>query len=308
MLGAVAESRAVVDPRVALTPAQMTSLVVDCFGWPRADVEDRLRRERACSGWNVASDLVERGVPPFVWSGAMGAFYATTRAFIYELLVYNAQPERLLLRERLLALVQTEQARVATRPLSVLLWGDGLGFDALAVAQALPEAEVTYYEISELSSAFAARLFASAGASRIRMVRALDPGDAARHDVVAAMDVMEHVPDPAVWVRDVAGVLRPGGVAAIKEAFDAVIASRPTHLRDSAWRYAYRTPRLFEDAGFVTERYGNFPYIFRLGHGTPAPLGARLHYHLSTPVKLARILPRLLRRPDPVAFLRGCSS
>ena len=32
--------------RVALTPAQMTSLVVDCFGWPRADVEDRLRRER----------------------------------------------------------------------------------------------------------------------------------------------------------------------------------------------------------------------------------------------------------------------
>jgi SAM-dependent methyltransferase len=295
-----------IDPRVALTPAQMADLVVACFGWPREEVETRLRRELACSGWNVVTDVIERGVPPFVWSDAMGAFYATTRAFIYELLIYNAQPERLLLRERLLRIVAAEQARAAGRPVSVLLWGDGLGFDALAVAQAFPQAAVTYFEISDLSPAFAAHLFARAGVGHIRMARALEPGDTGRHDVVAAMDVMEHVPDPSGWTHEVAAVLRPGGVAVIKEAFDAVIASRPTHLRASAWRYAYRTPRLFEDAGFVTERYGNFPFVFRLGGGTPAPLGARLYYHLTTPVKRARILPRLLRPQDPAAFLARC--
>jgi SAM-dependent methyltransferase len=295
-----------VDPLRPLSIEQMTDLVVACFGWPREEVSRRLRREHACSGVNVAEDVIARGVPPFVWSDALALFYETTQAFVYELLIYNSQPERIQLRKTLLQIVSDEQSRRG-RPVSVLLWGDGLGFDSLAVGLAFEDADVTYFEISDLSSQFAARMFRG-HAHNVRVTRQLSEGDRGRYDVVAAIDVMEHVPDPQAWIADVATALRPGGVAVIKEAFDAVIASRPTHLKQSAWRFAYRTPRLFERGGFVTERYGNFPFLFRLGDGMRASLKSRLYYYLTTPLKQLLIVPRLLSQPDLDAFVRQCSS
>jgi SAM-dependent methyltransferase len=295
------------DPNRPLEREQMIDLIVDCFGWDRSVVERRLSRETACSGWNVVSDVLARDITPFKWSDRLAEFYGDTDAFIYELMLYNSETSRIGLRRSLIEIVDQERRGAGGRRLQVLLWGDGLGFDSLAVAEALPDVDVTYFEISDLSSRFAEFLFARAGLTRIRVIRSLSDADAGRYDVVSAIDVLEHVPDPPAWVREARGVLREGGVAVIKEAFDAIIAARPTHLRASAVRYAYRTPTLFERHGFATERFGNFPFVFRRGRRPAARLtSARLYYHLTTPVKLLLLMPRLLGRPDLEAFIRRC--
>jgi SAM-dependent methyltransferase len=50
---------------------------------------------------------------------------------------------------------------------------------------------------------------------------------------VFSFEVLEHLPDPRAAIRDLAAALKGGGVALITEAFGAVAACYPTHLRSS---------------------------------------------------------------------------
>jgi SAM-dependent methyltransferase len=80
------------------------------------------------------------------------------------------------------------------------------------------------------------------------------PYEDATFDGVVIKDLLEHVPDPVVVVREAARVLRPGGRA---------FASSPDAQRWVWDDYSHRRPftrrsfrRLFEDNGYEVERLG----------------------------------------------------
>ena len=113
-------------------------------------------------------------------------------------------------RKRLLA------AALEKRPRRILEIGTAIGYSALLLSAALPEAEITTLELDEARADTAARFFAAAGrASRIRLLR----GDAAGlletldglYDFVFIDAAKGQYPR---YFRQVLPLLAPGGVIA----------------------------------------------------------------------------------------------
>jgi 2-polyprenyl-3-methyl-5-hydroxy-6-metoxy-1,4-benzoquinol methylase len=193
---------------------------------PEEQVRRRLHREECSIGSNVCEDLRHRGIRRHVWSEQLLDFYRETDAFLYELVAWNRHPDKLALRHWVANFLafQGERRRI-------LCLGDGLGFDSLYLHRA--GHDVTYSELSELSSRFARRLFAFSGVDL-----AMFHDDAAKlapesFDVVACLDVLEHVPDPPALLGHLARAIRPGGFLIISAPFWMLTRECPTHLRDN---------------------------------------------------------------------------
>ena len=86
-------------------------------------------------------------------------------------------------------------------------------------------------------------------------------------DIVLAVNLIEHLTDPAAGVKSIRGLCRPGSIALVhlpvidnalgKWIYDRTYASDPTHI----YRPTGREVRsLFEDAGFTTVRESYLPH------------------------------------------------
>jgi SAM-dependent methyltransferase len=133
------------------------------------------------------------------------------------------------------------------RPLDVLAYGDGLGFDSLYLAQR--GHHVRYFEVSQKCQAFARKLFDRAGAS-IRILIAAEPPQGAAFDAVLCLDVLEHVPQPEELVRRLAGYVRPGGRLIVSAPFHYTTKAVGTHLMANR-KYCGDLKRLFGPCGLV---------------------------------------------------------
>ncbi|HEV3146035.1 MAG TPA: class I SAM-dependent methyltransferase [Gemmataceae bacterium] len=216
-------------PNPLLAPLDDNSKLIDWIARltrvPYEQVRHRLYCEERNIGCNVRQELKRRGIACHVWSQRLIDFYRQSDAFLYELVAWNRHPAKLSLRRwvaRFLARQRTERRQI-------LLLGDGLGFDSLYLH--LAGHDVTYSEISELSTQFARELFAHAGAE-LPMIH----GDAAQllpesFDVVACLDVLEHVPDPPTFMAHLARALRPGGLLIISAPFWMLTHEYVTHLQ-----------------------------------------------------------------------------
>jgi 2-polyprenyl-3-methyl-5-hydroxy-6-metoxy-1,4-benzoquinol methylase len=193
---------------------------------PEPQVRLRLHREERDIGSNVREDLRRRGIPPHIWSERLLDFYRRTDAFLYELVAWNRHPDKLALRQWVANFLAYQGGRRR-----ILCLGDGLGFDSLYLHRI--GHEVTYSELSETSSRFARMLFEYAGATM-----SVFREDAAKlrpesFDVVACLDVLEHVPDPPALLGDLARAIRPGGFLIVSAPFWMLTRECPTHLRDN---------------------------------------------------------------------------
>ncbi len=103
-------------------------------------------------------------------------------------------------------------------------------------------------------------------------------------DVVLAINVVEHLPDPEAGVRSLAEVLNPGGVCVvhlptINNAFSRLIyrfayAGDPTHVYRPT---GHELRQLFASSGFETLEWSFAPHVRALGSRTgwhPALLAA----------------------------------
>jgi SAM-dependent methyltransferase len=189
-------------------------------------VQARLREENANPGANVAHAFKKAGLEPYVWSEAMARFYEQSDAFLYELVVWNANK----LKCRMRWWVARYLADYAQGMCKVLCIGDGLGFDSAYLAQI--GHNVTYYEVPGYTESFAGKVFAEQRAG-IPITVLTDTGQIPResYDVVVCLDVLEHVPDPTGFVRTLAGYLRPGGLFIVHAPFYMIHPSNPTHLK-----------------------------------------------------------------------------
>lgn len=205
----------------------MAQLISDVTGTTASQAAGRLREEFTSPGSTVANAFRQRGLQPYLAGPGMDRFYAETDAFLYETAVWNRNLAKRRMRGWIIRHL-CGYAGMSQRPsLDVLVLGDGMGFDSAGIASA--GHHVTYMELPGLQIEFARRVFELAGKS-IQIVT--DPAllQGRKFDVVVALDVLEHVPDPPAFVRMMTEHLRPGGRLISHAPFYMIHPAYPTHL------------------------------------------------------------------------------
>lgn len=231
--------------------------IVACTELPRDEVRRRVWLQAVDSAGNVVRDVPRFGVTPHEYDDNLARLYRESDSFIFETLVYWARPDR----QRWIAHAADRLDRHARargkRPadLTVLMCGDGTGNDTLFLVNR--GYVVDYFELpGSRTFAFSSRRFARAGllGGAVRLVTDYDAIRPATYDAVFSFEVLEHLPDPRAAIRDLAAALRTGGIALITEAFGAVAASHPTHLR-STCALRGKTAFLFAAQGLALTWY-----------------------------------------------------
>lgn len=190
---------------------------------PAEEVQQRLYAEEQQIGSNVAAAMQRMGIRPHIWSDDLIRFYQQTDAFLYELVAWNRNANKVAIRQW----INDVLGRLPGFALDVLTYGDGIGCDSLYLTQA--GHRVTYCDLGELSKRFAQSLFDAAGlpfAPTDDLARL--PAEA--FDAIVCLDVLEHVPDPPGLVEQLARCLKPGGLLIASAPFFAIEPHFPTHL------------------------------------------------------------------------------
>lgn len=223
--------------------ADAIELMTSCSELPAGAIVRRLRRECESLGANVREQLAAENIEPFVWSEHLVDWYRRTDAFLFESLIWNNLPEKAGMRRWIMDYLRRNRGGSA----DVFCCGDGLGFDTAALS--LDGHRVTYYDPSDRCRRFADAVFCRNGAE-VRQVDTPDELGAGNFDVVVCLDVLEHAPDPASLVAQLASLLRPNGLLIVHAPFWYLTEATPTHLR-SHRRYVGRMRQLYSSAGLV---------------------------------------------------------
>ena len=220
--------------------AWLVEVIAGLTDRPSDEVCRRLYAEEHQLGTNVNAAMQEFGVTQHQWSDELVRFYQQTDAFLYELVAWNRNEMKIAVRQWL----NTVLTRLPGFSLDVLTYGDGIGCDSLYLTQA--GHRVTYCDLGELSERFAQALFAAAGLP-FESHRDLGALPAEAYDAIVCLDVLEHVPDPASQVEQLARCLKPGGVLIVSAPFFAVGKEFPTHLATN-----------MRHSGSLAKLYGRF--------------------------------------------------
>lgn len=203
----------------------------------RDEVEATVWAEALEQGSTVAREAERLGVTPHRYDERMADLYRSGNGFVFESLVFWARPSRQAWSADALARIR----RLGGDP-HVLAYGDGAGSDSLYLAS--EGLSLDYLDVAgSVTAEFAARRFEHHGVS-VRVVEDSEP----TYDAIVCFEVLEHLERPLDTLRELAGILRPGGIALITEAFETLDSRHPTHLAGNA-RYAGLLPLLARRAG-----------------------------------------------------------
>jgi len=254
----------------------------------------RLREEETSLGITVRRELARLGIEPYVWSDELVQFYAQTDAFLFESLVWNVTRHKNQMRRWIAQFLLREFARPAT----VLVYGDGLGFDSYYLAQA--GHQVSSFEVSRNGNQFAASIFAS-GDVNVRVFNAADELPLEHFDAVVCLDVLEHVPDPPELVKQLTSFLILGGLMVVHAPFFFVDPTVCTHLRANR-KYSGDVRRLYRPSGLrpVEGRLFWDPIVLQRENGGHA-LQARRQPWLLRAIGLLLAVGRYWPKPHSVA-------
>ncbi|MCH2113895.1 MAG: methyltransferase domain-containing protein [Pirellulales bacterium] len=220
---------------------QLIKIIAETLGRSPELVRSDLREEESDLGKFHREDFKRAGLTPHVWDERFETFYRDTPAPLTGHVVWNRRSEKLKMR----AWVGEYLARGRGSRLQVLAIGDGTGFDSLYLAQC--GHDVTYFELAKDCITFAQRIFDLAG-QPVKIVVDTDELASQSFDVVLCLDVLEHVPNPPEFVRQLASYLRPGGRMIVHAPFFYVTYHNPTHLRANQ-KYSGDLSRLYTQNG-----------------------------------------------------------
>lgn len=108
--------------------------------------------------------------------------------------------------------------RQGFRPKKILDFGAGIGLTTLQLASMFPSAQVTYANIPCVQAAVASSLFKAFGLQNV-IVTTPDKLAGLSHDTVVAVEVMEHIKDPAATLKS---IIDPSTVAYVDASSFAV--------------------------------------------------------------------------------------
>ena len=234
------------DPAFA---EQAVPAVAEFFGMTEIEARRRVDREMRSPGSTVAEAwrLASPRSPDEV-----NRFYRETDSYVYDLVVARCHPRANDVQDAVI----TRIGRLGPAR-SVLLFGDGIGTDSIAIARA--GHRVTYFDLPGLTSGFARFRFEREHLPTPVVVLE-DQADIPfeTFDAVVCTEVLEHVPDPPAVMRALHSALRHGGIALITESFESIGEEFPSHLPEN-FRYAGRTHRIMENLGFANTYYNIDP-------------------------------------------------
>ncbi len=230
------------------------------------NVDELIEQEQRYPGAGVMQDVRAFNAIPFGNSSAIADLYRNGVGLAIELAADFSRPERL----QMIAYVACslwQETRAKARSLKVLALGDGIGLDSIRLAHAGFDVDYIDYENSAMAQIalenFAAygREQVSDGALQPRMIQNIER----QYDAVVCLEVIEHVPNPEVFIDQIAQYLVDDGVVLISECFNGVEDRWPTHLATNE-RYAGLLPfmmhHLFRFESLNRQPQGK-PFVFR---------------------------------------------
>ncbi len=211
-------------------------------GLPREEIERRCQASQA--------ELKE------IWEqreraddAAIEAFYREADPYLFNLLWWHALQEgpAVAWNARIVELAREHGAKTA------LEFGGGIGSLAIALQQA--GIETTLADVSRPSLAFA-RWRAEQRAVPLRIVDLGEKGlGAERYDLVTAVDVLEHVPDPVATLEELAERVAPEGLFCFDLIAGGFDPDEPFHLMRSKYPIRAR----WRSLGFrQLEKFGKY--------------------------------------------------
>ncbi len=258
----------------------------------------RMWQEFVVRGSSVRKAGKALGMTPYVFDDAMAKLYGTSDAFVYELSVWNVN----LLKRSIRSWVKGWVGKFLGPKQAVLTWGDGLGFDALSLAEA--GHDVTFFDLPGYTNTFAQRMLEASGT---RVERVTDPEalPEAAFDAIVCLDVLEHVPDMPAELDRLRRCLKPGGVLIVHAPFYFIHRVAITHLRANR-RYS-GSLAVFRKHGFklIDGQPTWAPLVLARddGPGPRRPLLAYLRLALALPCGLIYAIGRLTALPFEIINL-----
>ena len=220
---------------------EIARLIEQVTNLSSTDVLERLLLEEQDFPANVPKEFRESNAPLNQWTDELLKFYQETDSFLFETFVWNRQKEKQNLRLWIGDVIQ----RYQTKPLKILCYGDGLGFESTYLAGF--GHEVTYQEVSKPAIEIAREV------ARLNNVEVTIQPDQSQFqpeefDVIVCCDVLEHLPDPPAQVAEFASWLKSDGLLIINAPFFLVNDLFPTHLRSNL-QFAGDAKKLYQPAG-----------------------------------------------------------
>jgi 2-polyprenyl-3-methyl-5-hydroxy-6-metoxy-1,4-benzoquinol methylase len=240
-------------------------------------VRNRFQRELSSLGSQVQIAARDFGLQPHAWDSRLEDFYASTDAFLFETLVWNRHS----VKQRMRDWIVRHLAASNQGPCRILTFGDGLGIDSLALAQAGHRVE--YFEVSARCIEFTRRA-ARRLDTDLTIISDANAIPNAAYDAVVCLDVLEHVPDPPTLVAKLASYLRPEGQLIVHAPFWYLHPAVVTHLASNR-TYSGDTRRLYQSHGLdpIDGRFFWAPLALRKRKQG----GAIVHPKISTRARLA---------------------
>lgn len=208
------------------SPSRLISIISEVTGASRSEVRQRLIAEAKDLGHNVAQEIKERAIEPFVMSEPLTKFYEDSDAFLYETSIWNACAAKIAMRQFITSRLQ----HLGLSQQQMLCFGDGLGFDSAYFGR--ENHHVCYFEPSIKCSQFAQSVFHD-NQLDVNTLGSLNEIQPESLDVIVCLDVLEHIPSPHKVVESFRRWLRPGGLLFVNAPFWLIHHSRPTHLLEN---------------------------------------------------------------------------
>ena len=203
--------------------ASSVTELADYFGISRGEAEKRAREgvQRTRDAWNAAPRRTRREIEDF---------YNTSQDYIFELVHWHATLSEAETLANVAALEVAE--RLGAR--RYLDFGGGVGANLLLFAAA--GIEVADADISDTLLAFARWRLARRGVGASFFDLKTECLPSGQFDLLTAMDVLEHVPDPVATLGSALPALAPRGhaIVALGFGFDP---DRPMHLVHSPRKF-----------------------------------------------------------------------
>jgi glycosyltransferase involved in cell wall biosynthesis/SAM-dependent methyltransferase len=189
---------------------------------------DSVMLEKNNPGLAVKSDVEKYEVIPYVDSPEMSELYKRGIGLAIELASTYDEPARLHMASYIYC-VLTELQIKSLRKIKILALGDGIGVDSIRLAKAGFDVVYMDYDesvMSEIAKSNINDAIKNDNKLNISVINKVEE----QYDAVICLEVIEHVPDPLIFIESIASYLIDGGLLLISDCFNGIESRWPTHL------------------------------------------------------------------------------